>query len=189
MPSMGPSLAGVVLAAVILSALETRMPKGTGAGQMGKAKAKPLTEEHLVLILARLDQQDRKIDEQLRGTTVLLESMQEQNRATIEAVHALEGRMNARFDDLERRLTLRIEALEIAVRKNSEDIRKNSEDIRKNSEDIRKNSEDIRKNSEDIQELQARVDALALELKRKPDADALKALEERVARLEQRIGI
>ncbi|MGQ0505098.1 MAG: hypothetical protein ACT4TC_07225 [Myxococcaceae bacterium] len=164
----GLELEFVDLAAVSLSALETRMPKGTGAGKMGKARAKPLTEEHLVLILARLDQQDRKIDEQLRGTTVLLENMQEQNRATIEAVHALEGRMNTRFDDLERRLTLRIEALEIAVRKNSEDIRKNSEDI---------------------QELQMRVDALALELKKKPDADALKALEERVTRLEQRLGI
>ena len=92
---------------------------------------------------------------------VMLESIQEQNRATIEAVLGVERRLTEKIDDLERRLTLRIEALEIAVRKNSEDI----------------------------ELLKVRVEQLAQELRAKPSQDALRQLEVRVSRVEAHLGM
>jgi hypothetical protein len=81
---------------------------------------------------------------------ILLEAIQEQNRATIEAVFASKQELEQRMDEMRRELTLRLEVVQAIVKKNSEDILQNTEGIRKNSEDIRNNSEDIRKNSEDI---------------------------------------
>ncbi|MDQ3262272.1 MAG: hypothetical protein M3Y59_01230 [Myxococcota bacterium] len=69
---------------------------------------------------------------------------------------------------LEQRLTVRIEALEFAVRKNSEDIRKNSEDI---------------------QRLKEQVAELTDAVRGKVDRSELHALEARVAKLETRLGI
>ena len=97
-----------------------------------------------------------------------MEQMQEQNRATIEAVRSLEVSLGRKIDDLRRDLTLRIEALEIAVRKNSEDIRKNSEDIRR---------------------LQDQLAEVTVAAHGRANAEELRALERRVAVLEQRLGI
>jgi chromosome segregation ATPase len=108
-------------------------------------------------------------------TAILLESIQEQNKATIEAVFASEQKLNRKMDELHRGLTLRIEALEAAVRQNSADIKQNSEDIRRNTEELRQHSEEIRKMQETLQ--------------RKLDRDELKALENRVTALEKRVGI
>jgi chromosome segregation ATPase len=99
---------------------------------------------------------------------ILLEQIQEQNRATIEAVTSLGTSLRREISELRRDLTLRIEALEIAVRKNSEDIRKNSEDIRK---------------------LQEQVAELTEVVRGKVDRADLEALALRVARLEARLGI
>ena len=104
-----------------------------------------------------------------------MEQMQEQNRATIEAVTALGTSLRRDMSEMERRLTLRIEVLEAAVRQNSEDIRKNSEDIRKNSEDI--------------QQLKAQLAELTNVVRGKADQTALQQLEARVGRLEERVGI
>jgi chromosome segregation ATPase len=148
---------------------------------------------------------------------ILLEQIQEQNRATIEAVRSVESSLRREITELRRDLTLRMEALEIAVRKNSEDIRELQQQVRKNSEDIRelqqqvrKNSEDIRelqqqvrtnsedtrelqqqvrKNSEDIRELQKEVAESKELIRGKPDEAGLGALEVRVAKLEQRVGL
>jgi predicted nucleic acid-binding Zn-ribbon protein len=102
------------------------------------------------------------------GFTVILERIEEQKRATIEAVFTVERRLTAKMEAQEQRLLVRIEALEFAVRRNSEEVRKNSEDILA---------------------LSKKVEALAEELRRKPDEAALRALEQRVARLEERVGI
>ncbi len=109
-----------------------------------------------------------RMDDQHRATSVLLERMEEQNRATIEAVVGLGRRMNEKFEALEARLTARIEALEFAVRKNSEDIRRNSADI---------------------ESLKERVEALAKQLDGVPTKADWRELEARVARLEQRLGL
>ena len=91
---------------------------------------------------------------QMGRVLILLEEMREQNHATIEAVFSSEQRTNRRLEEIELKLTRRLDVLEVAVRMNSDEIRKNSEDIKRNSEDIRKNSEDIKKNSEGHQEEQ-----------------------------------
>jgi uncharacterized protein YukE len=114
--------------------------------------------------------------------TILLEQIQEQNRATIEAVYALEGKMERRFEEMRSYFEARLSVLEAAIRLNTEAIRKNSEDIRKNSEDIRKNSEDIQAVRRQLEELTGTVGG-------KVDASAFAQLEARVARLEERLGI
>jgi methyl-accepting chemotaxis protein len=127
---------------------------------------------------------------------ILLEAIQEQNRATIEAVFASKQELQRNMDETRRELTLRLGAVEAIVKKNSEDIRQNSEDIRQNSEDIRQNSEDIRKNSEQIrlntEELGRHSEELrriAAMLERKSDQASLIALEKRVTALEKRVGL
>jgi len=134
---------------------------------------------------------------------ILLEAIQEQNRATIEAVFASKQELVQRMDEMRRELTLRLEVVEAIVKKNGEDIlqntegiRKNTEGIRKNSEDIRKNSEDIRKNSEQIrlntEELARHSEELrriAAMLERKSDQASLIALEKRVTALEKHVGL
>ncbi|MGQ0507681.1 MAG: hypothetical protein ACT4TC_20455 [Myxococcaceae bacterium] len=99
---------------------------------------------------------------------VILERMEEQNRLTYEALMGFRREVADQFAQLEQRLTLRIEALEFAVRQNSEDIRKNSEDIQK---------------------LFGLVSDLSAELKTKPSMEELRKLEVRVAKLEQRLGL
>jgi methyl-accepting chemotaxis protein len=111
------------------------------------------------------------LDTPLGRIELLLEDMRSQNRATVEAMLAAQRETNERIGELDSRLSGRIDSLALAVRGNSKDIRKNSEDIRKNSEDIRKNSEDI-------QRVEQKLD-------RKADAESVRDLAARVARLEQ----
>ncbi len=106
---------------------------------------------------------------------VLVEQMVEQNRATIEAVFAIDQKMGRRLEETEARLTRRLDALEGAVRLNSEGIKKNSEDIKKNSEDIQRMSGEIRE--------------MRTLLERKADQASLRDLEKRVSALEKRVGL
>jgi hypothetical protein len=112
----------------------------------------------------------------------ILENIEQQNRATIEALQATEHRLmetfGRRFDAIE----VRLSALEFAVRKNSEDIRKNSDDIRKNSDDIRKNSEDIA-------QLQQEVARIGKILGVEADENTIAVLERRVTAIETRLGM
>ena len=102
------------------------------------------------------------------GVAILLEQIQEQNHATIKAVRSVESSLRREIVELRRDLTLRIEALEVAVRKNSEDIRQLQHDVRA---------------------LQNEVAELKAVVRGKADESALKALETRVARLEARLGL
>ncbi len=106
--------------------------------------------------------------------TAVLENIEQQNRATIEAVFAAERRLTERFERRFESIELRLSALELAVKQNSADIRKNSEDIRKNSEDILK--------------LQREVERLGKILGADRDENAIQALERRVRALEERVG-
>lgn len=110
----------------------------------------------------------------LSHMTAVLENIEQQNRATIEAVQALEHRLVERFDRRFDALEHRLAAVEFVVRQNSEDIRKNSEDIRKNSEDI--------------VALQREVRRLGSILGADRDENAIAALERRVKALEDRVG-
>ncbi len=88
---------------------------------------------------------------------VLLEQIQEQNRATIEAVVSSEQKTGRRIDELDVRLTRRVEALELAVQMNSADIRQNSADIQEMRVDIQKNSVDIQEMRGDIREMRGDI--------------------------------
>jgi len=106
---------------------------------------------------------------------ILLEAIQEQNRATIEAVYASKQELAQRMDEMRRELTLRLEIVEAIVKKNSEDICKNSEQIRLNTEELGRHSEELRR--------------IAAMLERKSDQASLIALEKRVAALEKHVGL
>src|SRR5687768_40749 len=99
---------------------------------------------------------------------ILLERIEQQNQATIDAVFASERRIREDLGGEISKLALRVEALEIAVRKNSEDIRKNSEDIQK---------------------LNAQVARLAQILDADERENAIQRLDRRVTAIEQRLGI
>lgn len=112
----------------------------------------------------------------------ILENIEQQNRATIEALQATEHRLvehfGRRFDAVELRLT----ALEFAVRKNSEDIRKNSEDIAKLQKDVAKLQDDVAK-------LQHSVTRIGTVLGVDADENAIAGLERRVTAIEARLGM
>jgi hypothetical protein len=104
-----------------------------------------------------------------------MEQMEQQNRATYEAVMAVEGRLMARLDPELRRIGQRLDALEAAVRLNSEDIRKNSQDIQKNSQDI--------------EAMRRELIRLGIILGADRDENAIQALERRVEAIERRLGM
>jgi len=106
---------------------------------------------------------------------ILLEAIQEQNRATIEAVYASKQELAQRMDEMRRELTLRLEIVEAIVKKNSEDICKNSEQIRLNTEELGRHSEELRR--------------IAAMLERKSDQASLIALEKRITALEKHVGL
>ena len=106
---------------------------------------------------------------------ILLEAIQEQNRATIEAVYASKQELVQRMDEMRRELTLRLEIVEAIVKKNSEDICKNSEQIRLNTEELGRHSEELRR--------------IAAMLERKSDQASLIALEKRITALEKHVGL
>src|SRR5215472_5943868 len=120
---------------------------------------------------------------------ILLEAIQEQNRATIEAIFASKQELVQRMDEMRRELTLRLEVVEAIVKKNSEGILQNTEGIRKNSEDIRKNSEQIRLNTEELGRHSEELRRIAAMLEKKSDQASLIALEKRVTALEKHVGL
>lgn len=135
--------------------------------------------------------------------TVLLEQIQEQNRATIEAVHSLDQKMMRRFEETDERNERRFQALMAAVQLNSELIRTNTEAIRKNSEDIRRNTEVLSRHGDELSRLSGAVESMGGELKLlarrverleevlglKADAALVANLDARIRRLEERLGL
>jgi chromosome segregation ATPase len=120
---------------------------------------------------------------------VLLEQIQEQNRATIEAVWSLDQKMERRFEEESGKNELRFQSLEAAVRFNSEQIRKNSEDIRKNSEDIRELSDGLTRLATSMDALARRMERVEEAIGIKADAAVVAALDARLRRIEERLGL
>lgn len=105
---------------------------------------------------------------------ILLEDIRDQNRATLEAVHALDVKLTRQMEQLRSDLTARIEALEAAVRILAERVQKNTEDTQKNSDAIDR--------------MRREMAEVRLALQAKGNAEALEALERRVRALEQRLS-
>lgn len=139
---------------------------------------------------------------------LILEDIQSQNRATIEAVEALRGSLEERIERLDREsrdrdgtLALAIADLRREVRQNTTDITGLRSDVRQNSADItglrgdvQQNTRDIaglrgdlRQNTMDSGDLKVMVKENTVELRTLANkVDALNRLEERVAALERR---
>lgn len=110
-----------------------------------------------------------------RARDVLLERIESQMQVVVESVMTLSAQLDVKLTALESRLAERISTLEQVVRQNSLDIRKNSDEIRKNSDDIRA--------------VQIEVAQLRRDFDRRGELARMSALEERVARVEAKLGI
>jgi len=106
--------------------------------------------------------------ESARAFGVVLERLESQMGAVLEAVTTSSQRLDAKIDALGAHLSERISVLEQVVRQNSDDIRKNSEDILALRNEVARLRHDF-----DHREERGRVDAL----------------EARVAALEARLGV
>ncbi len=104
----------------------------------------------------------------MRGRDVVLERIESQMQVVLEAVTGLGGRLEAGLAGLEARLSERIVVLEQVVRQNSADIQRNSADIRS---------------------LREEVAQLRRDFDRRAELARVSALEERVARVEAKLGI
>ncbi len=122
------------------------------------------------------------ITESAHYTNVILEEVRSQQKAMFEAITSMREEftrtLNERFDAVE----LRLQALESAVRENSADIQKNSADIQKNSEDIRRLFEIT-------SELRLEIRSLRADFEQREDRARIAALEDRLQKLEQRMGL
>lgn len=113
---------------------------------------------------------------------ILLEDIQSKVQLTMEAVTGFRAEFRAEIEALRAELSRRIDVLELAVRKNSEDICQ----LRA---EVRQNTQDIRQNTQDIQELREEIQRMREQLERKTDREALLGLQRRVEVLERRLGI
>jgi DNA repair exonuclease SbcCD ATPase subunit len=108
------------------------------------------------------------VEAALRARDIVLERIESQMQVVVEAVTGMRVDIDAKLTALEARLSERIGVLEQVVRKNSEDIRKNSEDL---------------------QRVRAEVVELRRDFDRRSELARLGALEDRVARVEAKLGI
>ena len=81
---------------------------------------------------------DASTKEYQHYNAVLLEEIRSQMNGVIETVQLTGQRLDEKIDGVEKRLTERLEIVEMVVRGNSEDIKKNSEDIKKNTVTIQR---------------------------------------------------
>ncbi len=110
----------------------------------------------------------QSIDEVLRAQNVLLEDLRSQMQFVLETVTGHYEELTRKITDVETNLSARIAQLEQVVRKNSEDIRKNSEDIAALREEVFK---------------------LRHDFDHREDAKRTEALEARVRRVEEKLGL
>ncbi len=112
---------------------------------------------------------------------LLLEQIQEQNKATIEAVFAAEKRIRddfgQRFDSLERRVA----ALEFVVKQHSEQLGRLESRMDGLESRMDRLEAEVRELKDAVSRIAGRLDEFATRAE-------LKALEQRVAALEQRVG-
>jgi predicted RNase H-like nuclease (RuvC/YqgF family) len=113
--------------------------------------------------------------EAIRGFGVVLERVESQMAAVLEAVTSSSERLDARIDTLEARLSERISALEQVVRAHSERISA--------LEQV------VRAHSERISALENEVARLRHDFDHRDERGRMDALELRVAALETRLGV
>jgi hypothetical protein len=115
------------------------------------------------------------VAESIRAFGVVLERVESQMSAVLEAVATTRHELQTQINASEARLSERISVLEQVVRQNSEDIRKNSEDI-------------VALRGE-VSDLRAEVARLRHDFDHREERGRMDALEARVAALETRLGV
>lgn len=105
---------------------------------------------------------ERASDEATHRTMVIVEQLEGQIGAVVDALEATERRLNRRIDDLEARLTGRLEMLELAVKMLSDQVRKNSSDIERLVLEVAQVRESLHAHAtrEELLKLEARVEEL-----------------------------
>lgn len=109
-----------------------------------------------------------------RAHLVLLEDMKSQIQVVLEAVTSSREELRRDLREVDERLGARIANLEAAVKQNSTDIKQNSADIKQNTADIRSVREEVA--------------GLRRDFDRRPELERMKALEDRVARVEAKVA-
>ena len=125
---------------------------------------------------------------------VILEEIQSQNRATIEAVEAFRGSLEERIERLDRESRDRDGSLSLAIADLRREVRQNTTDIGELRTDVKQNGTDIaelkrigQQHGVEIRDLKVTVQQNTGELRSLANkVDALNRLEERVAALEKR---
>ena len=102
-----------------------------------------------------------------RAHLVLLEDMKSQIQVVLEAVTSSREEVRRDLREVDERLGARINNLEAAVKQNSADIKQNSADIRIVREEVA---------------------GLRRDFDRRPELERMKALEDRVARVEAKVA-
>jgi len=134
-------------------------------------RAADLAVARITPVLERLDLQnqaaverivERAGEEAAHRTMVVVEQLQGQIGAVVDALEASERRLNRRIDDLEARLTGRIEMLELAVKMLSDQVQKNSHDIERLAAEVAQVRAhlDAHATREELLKLEARVEEL-----------------------------
>ncbi len=128
--------------------------------------------------------------------SILMEQMQEHNRATIEAVQSSAQQLHRRMDETDERNERRFAGIEAAVRLNSEILRSHSDDIRSLKVSLGELRADVRELRDEVREVRDEVRGLTRRVERIEELLALKAdrtqaddLEARVRRIEERLGL
>jgi len=134
-------------------------------------RAADLAVTRITPILDRIDLQnqaafdriaERATEEATHRTKVMVEQLQGQIGAVVDALEANERHLNRRMDDLEGRLTRRIEVLEVSMKLVSDDVRKNSNGLERLAIEIAQMRESLRAPAtrEELLKLEARVEEL-----------------------------
>jgi len=118
----------------------------------------------------------------IRGFGVVLERMESQMSAVLEAVTSSSERLDTRIDALEARLSQRISALEDAVREHSERISCLEREVAGLQEEVA----GLQK---EVAGLQKEVASLRHDFDHREERGRMDALEVRVAALEARLGL
>ena len=140
-------------------------------------------------------------------TNLLLEHVTSQMQLVIEAVESGDASLGRRIDDLERRFSTEIGDLRLVVHSNTESLMEHSTRIETfsrvteahsekietlsrlteaHSQQIGANTSQLRDHSTEIQEFRVAVERVEAKLDRKADAEAVAALDARVAVMERR---
>lgn len=119
---------------------------------------------------------------QMGRVLLMLENIQDQQKMLAEALGAFRSGVDVRFDEMEARLTRRLDVLEAVVREHSAMLKEHRTMLEEHGSMLMEHGRELCA-------LRAELDRISRKLDHMASAAALEALEKRVAALEARVGI